>query len=93
MTFHKAVEVTQYCFNWCKEQNFIHQNNLEIKDLSIVAVALISLVLHSLLYNYHDFIVDKFKLDSDKLNKLYIATSDFSYILLTIFLIYQIVIK
>lgn len=91
MVFHTIVEINQVCFNWCKEQNFVHQRNLEIQDLGMVAVALVSLLINHMIYNHSEFIIEKTEITEDQLEKLHKATSYFAFILLIIFLGYQII--
>lgn len=48
--------VSDYCWNWCSEQNFIHTSNLTIEGISIIAAALIVLFIYNLLIKYWEHI-------------------------------------
>ncbi len=99
MVFHNTTfilgvtEVTKGCFDWCKEQHFINQNNIQIQELSIIGIALVSLVLHNIISDYKDYIISNTQVTESQLLFFYNATSRFTYILLTIFLIYFIFFK
>ena len=43
-TFKVTPEITKDCFNWCKDQHFAHNTNIEIEMLFLPAFALMSLI-------------------------------------------------
>lgn len=90
MVIH-ILEISNACFNWCKEQHFIHQKNLEIQDLGIVAIALVSLVINHAIYEHSEFIKEKTSLTQEHLEKIFKGTSYLVFILLIMFLVYQII--
>ncbi len=86
--FGKENGITETCFNWCREQNIIHQNNLLIQDLSLPAIALFFLLINNLIYEFSNEIKKKLNISDKLLEKIYRGTSVFSFFLLAIFLIY-----
>jgi len=86
-------EVTERCFNWCKEQSLIHQGNEEINDLSIIAIAMTSLVINKAITDHSKFLIEKFNLDENNLEKLHDATYFFAFILMALYIIYRVFLK
>ena len=90
-TAYSQPLITNYCFNWCKEQHFIHQNNLTVNILSIPILALLTLFVCYLIYNYNDFILRLFKesnLTEHTLNKIFGLALEFAIYLLIGFFIW-----
>lgn len=56
LSFQGEYSPTNACFEWCKEQNFIHQSNLEIQGLTILVVALIALFIYMLYLNFGEML-------------------------------------
>ncbi len=83
-------EVPAQCWNWCSQQNLIHQSNLKIGDLSIIFIALLSLFLHRLIYKNYYWILKELELSEDFINKISDGTYYFSMVLMIIFILYQI---
>ena len=75
------------CWQWCSEQSIIHQNNIQIQNLYIVVVAVISLFLNHVILNYSDWIIKHTEIKQSQLEKLFIATSYFPMVLLLLFLL------
>ena len=50
--FQTSQPISDYCWNWCREQNFANQSNLTIEGISIIAAALIVLFIYNLLIKY-----------------------------------------
>lgn len=48
-------DVTRECFEWCKDQHFIHQSNVSLINLWLLIAAVVLI--------WCAYIVDKFKLD------------------------------
>ena len=84
-----ANKITAECFNWCKEQNFVYQNNLEIHELSFIVIALIAIVVHNTLNAYWDYFRNQ-EFDEDFLEKIYDASSFVVFVMLIMFLIYMV---
>ena len=78
---------------WCREAHLAHQQNLLVGELSIVGVALVSLLAHHIVYNYSDWIQRETDLTKGQLEGIFIATSYFAFILLAVFLVYMTVFK
>jgi len=72
--FNESVEVmggiTKNCFDWCKEQHFVNQNNLTIKAMAIPLIALICLFFASLVYKFSDKIIANTDLTEEYLSKM-----------------------
>lgn len=83
----KTNEITANCFDWCKEQYEIHQQNLEISELSFIVIALIALVVHWTLNNHWEYFKQDFK--EEYLEKIYDATLDIVFGMLIMFIIYM----
>ena len=95
MVFHNTTnliighpDITQGCFSWCQQQNFIHQSNLAINDLSFVVVALVALLVHHILLEFKDTIIEKTGMEEWQLNIIKGATTYLAFWLLIIFLVY-----
>lgn len=80
---HIIKQVTNECFEWCKEQNFIHHNNLTVEGLSIVVIAMIALFLYVI---YEQF--GEFMLIDDKITRYIRMIPEFSLYLLMGFIIW-----
>lgn len=87
MPIHVKFELTNACISWCKEQHFINQNNLFVADLTILGIALISILIHNVIYSYYTEIIDKFEIKEKVLDKIYQASIYFAFILIVIFII------
>ncbi len=74
-------EPSKQCFNWCREQHFIHANNLQIQDLTLVVLSMIALLLMHLIEAHHDNIDVK----QETLEKIYNALSHFAFYILVVF--------
>lgn len=97
-TINGTIEITNTCFNWCKEQFFIHNNNLLIGEMSLIGVAMGSIVLNRFINNHPDFIEkigkdNNFEVTHTMLMVAEGATSFFAFVMLLIFLIYFIYFK
>ncbi len=82
--------ITESCFTWCKGQVEIHAKNLEINDLSLIVVALISLLLNNIIYNHSDSIAEKFNLKEGGIEILFDATYITTFLMLIIHIIYMV---
>ena len=95
MVFHNTTnliighpDITKGCFDWCQDQSFIHQNNLQINDLTLIALALVSLLVHHIILEFKDKIIEKTGIKVWQLNLIKGATTYFAFWLLIIFLVY-----
>lgn len=84
---------TNACFEWCKQQNFINENNIQIEELSLVAIALIGLVINKLILDHGDWLVEKtrfteYPMSEEKLLKLANAGTFMAFTFLILFLGY-----
>lgn len=97
MVFHNITGlfgdqyITKECFDWCKEANFIHETNLQIENLSLVIIALFSLLANHLIHSNYDWLVKEIKIKEAHIQMLYIASNYFAFFILLVFLIFQIV--
>ncbi len=85
----KFCDATQSCFEWCKEQISIQENNLQIDEMSFIVIALASLLLNNFIYYHAEFLIAH-GLDEHKLEKLHDATSSLSFVMLIMFIIYMV---
>ncbi len=85
--------ITKTCLDWCKEQTFIHQSNIGIQDLSLIAIALVSLVIHNLIDSHAETLMNYSGMDEEQLAKVYDATYTFTFLMLVIYIIYMLFIK
>ena len=92
ITFLKT-EITEGCFKWCKEQNFIHQNNVQINDLALIVIALISLTINNLIYNHSESLQQLSGMSDYQLEAVYDATYFLSFLMMIIYIIYIIFLK
>ena len=85
---NQLYEVTSTCFDWCKEQAIIHQGNIDISNLGVVAVAMASLIGYQVAMYYQDKIMKRLEWNAETF-KFYINTFVvFAFMLLAVFLIY-----
>lgn len=82
-------KITEHCFDWCKNQNIIHQQNLFIGDMFLVFIALFAIVVHIVLTSYFDEIAEHIKIHKDYLESIRVLAIHFSFYVLVIFLIYM----
>lgn len=67
MTIHNVTfalstykpEITETCWNWCKEQTEIHASNLQIEALALPFLALVSFFIAFFIYNHSEWILEK----------------------------------
>ncbi len=78
--------VTDYCWDWCKEQHINNASNLTIESISIIAIALIVLFIYTLLIRYWDLI--EIEGSKDKLRKVVDLLPHFVMYLLIGFLVW-----
>lgn len=83
-----AYTVTKQCFNWCKEQNIIHEQNLFIGDLFLLFIAMLSLLIHIIINSYYEEIILTGKIKRDYLELIKVMTLHFAFYLVAIFIIY-----
>lgn len=88
ITIPTSYEVTKQCFDWCKEQSFIYQQNLSIYEMSFIVIALIALAVHHLIGNYSDFFNSQ-DFDDELLEKVYDGSLLLAFIMLILFVIYM----
>ena len=70
-------EVTDECWQWCSEQHFIHQSNIEIYDLTFIVLAVIALIIHG----------------ATEDEKAYEASHFFALLMLIFYIIYMLFLK
>ena len=93
ITIIPFTKITKECFDWCKEQNFIHQSNLEIQDMAFIVIALVSLVIHNLIYNHSEALKEISGMKDYQLEKVYDATYFLTFIMLKTYIIYMVFLK
>ena len=81
-------EITSTCWNWCKEQAIIHQSNIDISNLGVVAVAMTALLLYNISIEWSDEICNATRLSKHELVFYGHIIVYFAFMLLTVFLIY-----
>ena len=82
-------EITKACFDWCKEQNFIHSSNLEIRSLTILIIALIALFIYFLANNFLDHFTKNLNFETkEKIERFILLLPEFAMYLIIGFLIY-----
>ncbi len=82
------TDLTSTCFEWCKNQAVIHQSNIDIENLGVVAVALVALLLYQISIDFSDEICDKTRLSKDTLRGYGNIAVFFAFMLLSAFLVY-----
>lgn len=80
--------ITNECFLWCKDQHLIDQNNISIEGLGIIALALISLFIGHLIYNYHTILFKGYNLSDEQKIKIYHLCNEFAIYLIIGFFIW-----
>ena len=48
--------ITAPCFEWCQDQFFIHQNNMTLEALFLIALAMIALFIYFIYMTFKDYI-------------------------------------
>lgn len=81
-------EITSGCFTWCQEQGIIHQSNIDISNLGVVAVAMVALLLFNISIEWSDELSKQLNISQDKLRFIGNAIVFFAFILLALFLGY-----
>ena len=81
------------CVAWCRTQIEIHQSNIEIENLFVIAIAMGSLLLHNLLRHYDDWLIENTSITRSQVNVIYTASSYFSFVLMAIYIIYYTVVR
>lgn len=89
-TFYQA---SADCVTWCREQINIHQSNIEIENLFVIAMAMGALLLHNLLRHYDDWLIEHTEITRSQINVIYSASSYFAFVLMAIYIIYYTVVK
>ena len=88
MSLHNlTVPFSSSCINWCQEQLDIKVNNIQIENLYIIVIAVISLFLNHIILNYNEWLLNNTTLNQSQLEKLFIATSYLPMVLLLLFLL------
>lgn len=80
--------ITEACFSWCQEQGAIHQSNIDISNLGIIAVSAFSLLMYQIFVEFEDELIDKTKIDADRIKLIRHALVFFAFILLVLFMGY-----
>lgn len=96
MVFHNTTnivldfpEITKACFEWCSDQYFIYNTNTEIRSLTILIIALISLFIYFLANNFLDYFTRNISFESkEKIEKFILLLPDFAMYLIIGFFIY-----
>lgn len=79
------------CINFCKEQIINYEVYVKSQHLSLIVIALVSLLVNGLINNYADLIVKKTEISYRQLERAYIGTTYFAFILIAIFLIWELI--
>ena len=79
------------CINFCKEQILNYEVYIKSQHLSLVMIALFSLLVNGLINNYADYIVKKTEISYRQLELIYIGTTYFAFILIAIFLVWELI--
>lgn len=86
--FLLSNEISTTCWNWCAEQTQIHQSNIDISNLGVVAVAMVALLLYNISIEFQEELIKYFKWDRNMYSFAGHALVFFAFILLALFLIY-----
>ena len=81
-------EVSQTCFQWCQEAVAIHQSNVTINNLGVVALSLIALFAYSIITQWNDEISQKLEINKETLQGYGNILIHFAFMLLAVFLAY-----
>ncbi len=92
-SINKTNQITTECFNWCKEQYFIHENNLTVEALIMPILALLFLIISGVFYNFSEKIIEKTDLSEENISKIYHFCNQFAKYLLIGFFIWYVWIK
>ncbi|MAH51510.1 hypothetical protein CMI37_37185 [Candidatus Pacearchaeota archaeon] len=87
-SFALEPSVVETCWNWCSEQAMIHQSNIDISNLGIVAVAMVALLIYNLSVEFQDELVEKLEIERSKLIFYGHVLVYFAFIILAVFLAY-----
>ena len=88
----KIIEVTESCFAWCKEQNFIHEKNLEIHEMAFIVIALISIVVYWKIINHWEYFRSQGN-NENFLEKVSTVALTLNFIMLIMFIIYMVFLR
>lgn len=87
----KAQSLGKACFDWCQEAYVIHDSNLQIQDLYLIVVAVVSLFVNLIIYREYDFL--KIHIEEKILQKIYTSSAYLAFVMSIIFLIYIVVFR
>lgn len=94
LTLQETISgISQTCVNWCKDAYEIHRSNLDIQELGMIGVIILSIVINRAIYTNSEYILSKADITESALDKLHTATYYFAFSLLILFLIYNIYFK
>lgn len=91
VTLYKYI--TNDCFEWCREQHFIHQSNLETQLLFICLIVAILLFINYAIIKHNQFILKYANIYEETLQKTVVLINEYALYLLIVFLIYILLIK
>ncbi len=81
--------LTNNCIDWCREQHFINDNNLQAEGLIIPALAFLLLVFHIAIINHSEFIIQKTDFSENQLERICkLASQGAAYLLIGFFVWY-----
>ncbi len=80
--------VSDKCFDWCKDQHFIHESNLTVQGMSIPAIAMICLFSANVILKFDKIIAIKLKISPRNLTTVYILLHNLAFLLLLGFFIW-----
>ena len=78
--------ISSYCWNWCKEQHFINQNNTIIEAMILPILAIISIFGSKILLTYSEYIEGAMDIKEEKVIRTAMILQDLSFWLLIGFL-------
>lgn len=76
------------CFEWCQNQSVIHQSNIDIGNLGVIAIAMIMLLIYNLSIEWEDWILENSSIDKYTLRFWGHIIVYFAFMLLAVFLGY-----
>jgi len=85
--------ITKNCFNWCKEQHFNYQSNLEMQLFIVPLIVLILMFVNYVITNHHELILKYLNIYEETLPKITVWINEFNIYLLLIFFIYLLFFK
>lgn len=89
MTLHLPY-FSPECFEWCKEQNFIHASNLQVQTMFLLLLAFAVFLGAYFINTYSEHIKSSYGISEEKLTKIFTLLYEFGLYLLAGFFIWYV---